>query len=131
MAQPHGFIKTGDERKVCKLLKALYGLKQGGRCWYLRICKAFAKFGYTRCTVEHCLFYKKTNDGIIVVVTAVDEFTLASNSTSLLTSYKSDLQSEFDISDMGEIHWLLGVEIKRDRHARTLTLSLKAHRRYM
>jgi len=45
---------------------------------------------------------------------AVDNLTLASNSTTLLTSCKLDLQSKFNISDMGEVHWLLGVEIKRD-----------------
>jgi len=38
-----------------------------------------------------------------------------------------DLQSEFEISDMGEIHWLLGVEINRDRLTRTVTLSQKAY----
>jgi len=45
---------------------------------------------------------------------AVDDLTLASNSLPLISCCKLDLQSEFEISDMGEIHWLLGVEIKRD-----------------
>jgi hypothetical protein len=27
MEQPDGFIREGQERKVCKLLKSLYGLK--------------------------------------------------------------------------------------------------------
>jgi len=73
------------------------------------------------------LFYKKAADGITLVIVAVDDLTLASNSTTLLTSCKSDLQSKFDISDMGEVQWLLGVEIKRDRHARTITLSQKVY----
>ena len=44
MAQLLGFAQAGGEEKVCRLFKALYGLKQGGHCWYLRLCKAFAKF---------------------------------------------------------------------------------------
>ena len=28
MEQPEGFIKKGQEKKVCRLLKAIYGLKQ-------------------------------------------------------------------------------------------------------
>ena len=69
------------------------------------------------CQVKHCTFYKGTESGIIIVVIAMDDLTLASNSPSLLLSCKSDHQSKFEISDMGEIHWLLGVEIKRDQHA--------------
>jgi len=115
MAQPPGFVKAGHEGKVCRLLKALYSLKQGSRCWYLHICKAFAKFGYMCCQVKHCAFFKAMEGGIIIVIVAVDNLTLASNSPSLLLACKSDLLSEFEISDMGEIHWLLGVEIKRDQ----------------
>ena len=31
MAQPEGFVKKGDEGKVCLLKKSLYGLKQSPR----------------------------------------------------------------------------------------------------
>jgi Reverse transcriptase (RNA-dependent DNA polymerase) len=34
MDQPEGFVKKGEEHKVCHLKKALYGLKQAGRQWY-------------------------------------------------------------------------------------------------
>ena len=112
MAQPLGFIKTSQEGKVCKLSKALYSLKQGGRCWYLWICEAFTKFRYMHCKVEHYVFYRRADGCIIIMVIAMDDLTLASNSPSLLSSCNSDLQSEFEISNMGEIHWLLGVEIK-------------------
>ena len=64
--------------------------------------------------VEHCTFYKKMGKAIIIIMVAVDDLTLALNSSSLLLGCKSDLQSEFEITDMGEIHWLLGVEIKRN-----------------
>jgi hypothetical protein len=33
MKTPHGYLKPGDEGKVCKLLKGLYGVKQAGREW--------------------------------------------------------------------------------------------------
>jgi len=84
MVQPPSFIKAGHESKVCKLFKALYGLKQGGRCWYSCICEAFAKFRYMCCQVKHCVFYKATEGSTIIVIVAVDNLTLASNSPPLL-----------------------------------------------
>ena len=84
MAQPPIFAKAGQEGRVCRLHKALYSLKQGGRCWYLRICEVFAKFGYTHCPVDQCMFYKRAERAIIIIVIAVDGLTLASNCSSLL-----------------------------------------------
>ena len=43
MAQPEGFIKSGQENKVCRLLKSIYGLKQAGRVWYETISKTLQK----------------------------------------------------------------------------------------
>ncbi|MCO5581516.1 hypothetical protein L7F22_035401 [Adiantum nelumboides] len=34
VTQPRGFVKKGQEEKVCKCHKALYGLKQSPRAWY-------------------------------------------------------------------------------------------------
>jgi len=91
MMQPPSFVEPGMHGKVCKLLKALYGLKQGCRCWYLCICRVFIKFGCTCCAVEHCTFYKKMGKAIIIVLVAVDDLTLTSNSSSLLLGCKLDL----------------------------------------
>ena len=43
MAQPEGFIKSGQEHKVCKLVKSIYRLKQARRVWYETISKTFQK----------------------------------------------------------------------------------------
>ena len=114
MRQPLGFATPGDERQVYCLLKALYGLKQAGHCWYQRICEVFAKFLYTHCTMEHCVFHKCMNGEIIIIVITVDDLTLTSSNKYLLDTCKDELQSKFNIMDLGPIHWLLGVEVKRD-----------------
>jgi len=84
MAQPPSFAKAGQEGRVCRLHKALYGQKQGGRCWYLRVCKVFAKFGLYVLPGRPVHVLQRMECTIIIVVIAVDNLTLASNSPSLL-----------------------------------------------
>ena len=43
MAQSEGFIKSGQEHKVCKLVKSIYRLKQARQVWYETISKTLQK----------------------------------------------------------------------------------------
>ena len=44
-----------------------------------------------------------------------------------MTKFKSDLSIHFDMSDLGEIAWILGIRVKCDRTTRTITLSQTAY----
>ena len=48
MVQPLGFIKPGEENKVCRLKRSLYGLKQSGRCWNRKLNTKFLEAGFIR-----------------------------------------------------------------------------------
>ncbi|KAJ0795822.1 putative RNA-directed DNA polymerase [Helianthus annuus] len=54
--QPIGYVKKGEEHKVCQLKKPLYGLKQAPRAWYSRIDGYFLSHGYNKCVYEHIIF---------------------------------------------------------------------------
>jgi len=43
--------------------------------------------------------------------------------TSRITKFKSNLSNHFEMSDLGELAWILGIQVKRDRISRTITLS--------
>ena len=58
------------------------------------------------------MFYWKVDNEHIIIVIAVDDLTIASNSIALLNMWKCQLESEFTMTDMGPPHWLLGIEIK-------------------
>jgi len=73
------------------------------------------------------MFYKWHNGEVIIVVVAVDNLTLTSSSKVLLLESKMELRGEFNITEMGEIRWLLGVEVKWDRTNGMVTLSQKAY----
>ena len=123
---PHGYLKPGDEGKVCRLLKGLYGIKQAGRQWYMELCNTFAKLDLQRSHADHSVFYRHGDDPIIVTV-STDDMILAARSLRTIEKLKNDLRQQYEISDLGELHWLLGVEVKRDRTARIISLSQRAY----
>jgi hypothetical protein len=57
----------------------------------------------------------------------VDDILLASSDVSLLLEIKSFLSLNFDIKDLGEASFVLGIEIHRDRRKMVLELSQKTY----
>lgn len=110
--QPQGFEKEGDEEKVYKLKKALYGLKQSPRAWYGRIEAYFNKEGFQKCPFEPTFFVKSTEEGEFLIVSIyVDDLIVTGTSLKLIEEFKALMKSEFDMTDMGEMRYFLGVEV--------------------
>ena len=57
----------------------------------------------------------------------MDDILLASSDINLLQETKKFLSSNFDMKDLGEISFVLGIEIHRDRRNVVLGLSQKAY----
>jgi hypothetical protein len=57
----------------------------------------------------------------------VDDILLASSDVSLLLETKRFLSYNFDMKDLGETSFILGIEIHRDKKKRVLRLSQKAY----
>jgi hypothetical protein len=60
---------------------------------------------------------------IISLVLYVDGILLASSDVHLLLEIKGFLSSHFDMKDLGETSYVLGIEIHRDRRNEVLGLS--------
>jgi hypothetical protein len=53
----------------------------------------------------------------------VDDLIILVSNVSILKWLKSRLEDEFEMSDLGELHYCLGVEYERDRANRTISMS--------
>jgi hypothetical protein len=117
MEQPQGFLQEGFDHLVCKLKKSLYGLKQSPRAWYQRIDSFFTKEGFTRGQADHSLYIKQTGEYLLIVLMYVDDLIILANLLAKLAWLKAKLKEEFEMSDLGELKYCLGVEFVRDRKA--------------
>jgi len=123
MRQPPGYAQSPSSQ-VWRLRKTLYGLKQSGRRWYQRLCEIMmTHLRFSRCDVDMAVFYKREGDGTIIVLVHVDDCTIAASAVSLIVDFKTRIAEHVEITNLGELHWLLGIEIKRDRTRHIIGLS--------
>jgi len=127
MKQPEGFPSSDGEQLVCKLKKSLYGLKQASRQWYLKFHNVISSFGFVENIMDQCIYLKVSGSKICFLVLYVDDILLATNDKGLLHEVKQFLSKNFDMKDMGEASYVIGIKIHRDRFRGILGLSQETY----
>ncbi|RVW78738.1 Retrovirus-related Pol polyprotein from transposon TNT 1-94 [Vitis vinifera] len=100
MVQPENFVSEDSKNMVCKLTKSIYGLKQASR----------------QCGSKY-----------IFLVLYVDDILLATNDISILHDTKRFLSKHFEMKDLGDASFVLGIQIHRDRSRGILGLSQRTY----
>jgi hypothetical protein len=119
--QPQGFEVPGKEDLVCRLKKALYGLKQAPHAWYTHIDEWFQEKGVKKSSVDANLYFLCDGDSIVIVVLYVDDLILTGNDDGLILWLKNELCKEFEMKDLGPLHYFLGLEVWQDKNQLVLT----------
>ena len=127
MAQPPGYHAPNSVGLVCRLIKTLYGLKQSRRRWYQQLVEIMESLKFKRSDMDQAVFYQKTGSHPMVILVHVDDCTIIAAMTPLIHAFKAEISRHVEITDLGKLHWLLGIEIKRDREAHTIQLSQHAY----
>jgi Reverse transcriptase (RNA-dependent DNA polymerase) len=126
--QPPSYAIPGSEHLVLRLKKAIYGLQQSGRCWYKTFSDILKQIGLNPCKSDSAIFVHHSKDqGITILMAHVDDLTLVASSMDLVNTLKRDLKLKLEMTDMGKLHWLLGIEIKWDSEKCTISLSQRSY----
>jgi hypothetical protein len=75
--------------------------------------------------VGNCIYVKFKGKDFIILVLYVDDILLGSNDKNMLYETKSFLPPIFDMMDLGDASYVLGIEIHRDRTKGIFGLSQK------
>jgi hypothetical protein len=92
------------------LKKDLYELKQAPRAWCGRIDSFLTSLGFTKSKDDSNLYFKVMNDEPIILLLYVDGLFLTGEE-NLITDCKKKLDVEFEMKDLGLMHYLLGIEV--------------------
>ena len=127
MTQPEGFLDPSNPNKVCKLKRSIYGLKQASRSWNFRFDQVIKKFDFLRSEEEPCVYMKFSGSKVVILVLYVDDILLIGNDIPMLVSVKTWLGKNFQMKDLGEAQYILGMKIYRDRSKKILGLNQEAY----
>ena len=108
--QLEGFETHEKKSHVCRLKKAFYGLKQAPRAWYGRINGYLQKMGFVKSDADPNLYYLVIENESLILVLYVDDLFLT-GSSRLIGDCKKNLATEFDMKDLGQMHYFLGLEV--------------------
>ena len=123
MEQPEGFVVSGQEKKVCRLVKSLYGLKQAPKQWHEKFDHAMLTNGFKINECDKCVYVKNTDQGYVIVCLYVDDMLIIGSSQNMIKSTKQMLNKRFDMKDMGVADVILGMKITKTSDGYALSQS--------
>ena len=114
MLQPDGYIEENKKGKVCKLNKSIYGLKQTAREWNNKISETLKSDGFQQGKADQCLFSRKNGNKLTYVIIYTDDILIASSDINEVNKTKNLLKKKYEITDLGQVRYYLGIEIERN-----------------
>ena len=63
----------------------------------------------------------------MIILVHVDDCTIVTTSVSLIKNFKITIAKHVKISDLGELHWILGIEVRREHENKRILLSQRAY----
>jgi histone deacetylase 1/2 len=121
MRQPLGFEDQNAPNYICKLDKALYGLKQAPRAWFSRLSSKLHALGFIPSRTDTSLFLYHKSGITLYVLIYVDDIIVTSSSDKAIGALLKDLNDDFAIKDLGDLHFFLGLEVKKTKNGLLLT----------
>ncbi|PRQ49627.1 putative RNA-directed DNA polymerase [Rosa chinensis] len=115
MSLPLGYVVASPGDFVCRLRKSLYGLKQSPRAWFGRFSQFMRKVGYRQSNSDHTLFLKHQQGKVTALIIYVDDMIITGNDTVEIDRLQRQLAFEFEMKDLGELKYFLGIEVARGR----------------
>ena len=89
--------------------------------------RTLADLGFSVSSADPGVFHMHVDDHSTIIAVHVDDCAITSSLGELMQDFKKKINERHSITDLGPIHWLLGIKVTRDRGARTISLSQESY----
>ena len=90
---------------------SIYGIKQASRQWYHKFHQVILSLDFEVKVVDDCVYHKLSGSKNIFLVLNVDDILLATNDVDILHEIKRFLSRNFEMKDLGDASFVLGIHI--------------------
>jgi hypothetical protein len=115
--QSLGFESPKYPDRMYKFSKALYGLNQASRAWYARLKTFLLEHGYVMGSVDKTIFTLNHGTDFLLIQIYVDDIIFCGSSHTLMSIFQEMIESEFQMSMMGELAFFSGIQVKQTKQA--------------
>jgi hypothetical protein len=102
-------------------------LKQARCKWYDTLTQALTDLGLRITQADPGIFHTEIGEHVLIMGVHVDNCVITGSSADLVAKYKHKLHNKYALTDLGLIHWLLGIKIICDHSAQTISLSQSSY----
>jgi hypothetical protein len=103
-------LYTTKKYHVCILRKALYGIKQAPRAWYKKMDEFLRSLGFNKSEADPNLYYHIDGNECFILVLYVDDIFITGSERHIVEC-KQALTKKFEMKDLGQMHYFLGLEV--------------------
>ena len=120
--QPPGY-EEGGPGMVCHLRRALYGLRQAPRAWHIRLKQELEDIGFLASDADPGLFTLCNKTDNVYLLVYVDDISVACKDRASADLVVASLKAAFNVRDLGEATYFIGIKLIRDRSLRALKIN--------
>ncbi|GJZ28670.1 putative RNA-directed DNA polymerase [Tanacetum coccineum] len=91
----------------------LYGdlTEEAPRQWNAKLTMTLVENGFVQSKYDYSLFTKTSGDMVLMLLVYVDDIVITGNDNSEIGKFKEMLKSKFQIKDLGNLKYFLGIEV--------------------
>ena len=86
------------------------------------LSQALSNLGFSVSQADPGVFTAHANDDLLILAVHVDDCVFTGSSRELIAEYKHKINTCYALTDLGPVHWLLGLKVTRDRAAHTISV---------
>eukprot|EP00253_Pinus_taeda_P029307 PITA_29307 len=78
---------------------------------------------FSRCHSENIVYTKKVGKALIILVLYVDDVIVSGSDPNIINHVKSNLKNKFEMTDLGNLHYFLGLQVLQSKEGISLSQS--------